>query len=43
MPLGWGLAIVREIAVAHDGKVELATRVPPPGLLVRLVLPVGGG
>ena len=36
---GFGLAIVREIARAHDGTIELATREPPPGLLVRLTLP----
>ena len=36
---GLGLAIVREIAAAHDGTIELATREPPPGLLVRLTLP----
>ncbi len=34
---GLGLAILREI-----GTVELATREPPPGHLVRLTLPSGG-
>lgn len=37
---GLGLAIVREIAVAHGGKVELSERQPSPGLLVRLMLPM---
>ena len=38
---GLGLAIVREIALAHVGSVELTDRDPPPGLLVRMTLPLG--
>jgi two-component system sensor histidine kinase TctE len=36
---GLGLAIVREIVLAHDGTVDLASRAPPPGLVVTVCLP----
>ena len=39
---GLGLAIVREIVLAHDGSIELAERVPGPGLVVTVRLPAGG-
>jgi signal transduction histidine kinase len=30
---------VREIVLAHDGTIDLASRAPPPGLVVTVCLP----
>ena len=39
---GLGLAIVREIVLAHGGSIRLAERTPPPGLLAEVRLPLPG-
>ncbi len=40
--LGLGLAIGKSIAEAHGGRLEVEQRNPPPGLVFRINLPVGG-
>lgn len=40
--LGLGLAICKSIAEAHGGRLEVKRRDPPPGLIFRINLPVGG-
>jgi two-component system sensor histidine kinase TtrS len=40
--LGLGLAICKSIAEAHGGRLEVEQRIPPPGLVFRINLPVGG-
>lgn len=40
--LGLGLAICKSIAEAHGGRLEVERRNPPPGLIFRINLPVGG-
>ncbi len=40
--LGLGLAICKSIAEAHGGRLEVERRNPPPGLVFRINLPVGG-
>lgn len=40
--LGLGLAICKSIAEAHGGRLEVERRNPPPGLVFRIHLPVGG-
>lgn len=40
--LGLGLAICKSIAEAHGGRLEVEQRIPPPGLVFRFNLPVGG-
>ncbi|MDP1651628.1 MAG: PhnD/SsuA/transferrin family substrate-binding protein [Rhodocyclaceae bacterium] len=40
--LGLGLAICKSIAEAHGGRLEVEQRNPPPGLVFRINLPVGG-
>jgi two-component system, LuxR family, sensor histidine kinase TtrS len=40
--LGLGLAICKSIAEAHGGRLEVEHRTPPPGLIFRINLPVGG-
>lgn len=40
--LGLGLAICKSIAEAHSGRLEVEQRIPPPGLVFRINLPVGG-
>jgi two-component system sensor histidine kinase TtrS len=40
--LGLGLAICKSIAEAHGGRLEVERRDPPPGLIFRINLPVGG-
>jgi two-component system sensor histidine kinase TtrS len=40
--LGLGLAICKSIAEAHGGRLEVEQRNPPPGLIFRINLPVGG-
>ncbi len=37
--LGLGVSICKSIAEAHGGRLEIARREPPPGLIFRLVLP----
>lgn len=40
--LGLGLAICKSIAEAHGGRLEVEARNPPPGLVFRIYLPLGG-
>jgi signal transduction histidine kinase len=38
---GLGLAIVREIAVAHGGQVQVLDPLDGPGVVVEIVIPLG--